>query len=318
MAGANRLHRPRRGSLQYWPRKRAKRPYARIRNWAELDSTKLLAFLGYKTGMAHAMVKDINPNSPTKNMEISIPVTIVECPPIKPLSIRFYKNTTKGLMLISEVFSEKQDKELKRRAKLPKSPNKTCPEQFDEVRFAIYTQPKLTAIGKKKPEIIEIGISGKTAQEKLEYAKLLLNREIKISELFKENQVIDIHGITKGKGFQGTVKRFGVKIRQHKSEKTKRGVGTLGSWTPKRVQFSVPQAGKMGWHQRTEYNKSLIKIDSKDITPKSGFLKYGKIKNEYVLIHGSVPGSRKKAVIMTEPIRPAKPKQIQFISLMTK
>lgn len=302
--------------MQIWPRKRAKRPYARIRSWTNLTSAKLLGFLGYKVGMARVIVKDNTQTSHTKGMELSIPVTILECPSIKPLSIRFYKKTNSGLKLIKEVYADKFDKELTRKTTLPKTPNKTYPENFDEITLKIYTQPKTTSVDRKKPEIIELGISGQK-NAKLELAKSLLNKDIKVSEVFKENQIVDVHGITKGKGHQGTVKRFGVPIRQHKSEKTKRGAGTLGPWTPKRVLFTVAQAGKMGYHQRTEYNKQIIKIDTKEITPSSGFHKYGLLKNEYVIIHGSVPGSRKRAVIFTEPSRHAKPANYQIIKVIT-
>ena len=54
----------------------------------------------------------------------------------------------------------------------------------------------------------------------------MLGKEIKVEDVFESGVSVDVHGITKGKGFQGTVKRFGVPIRQHKAEKTKRGIGT--------------------------------------------------------------------------------------------
>lgn len=304
-------HHPRRGSLQIWPRKRAKRPYARIRTWPQLDGTKLLGFMGYKAGMTHLITMDNYPHSLTKGQEISIPVTVIECPPIKIFSLRFYKKTTTGLQLISEVLSSKIDKELQRKIKVPKKTQKE-PESFDEMRVAVYTQPKLTRTGKKKPELFEVGISG-NPQERLQYAKTLLDKDIKISDIFKEGQHIDAHSVTIGKGFQGTVKRYGVPIRQHKAEKTKRGIATLGSWTPKRVQFSVAQPGKMGYHLRTDYNKLIIKISDKpsEINPKGGFLHYGLIKNDYILLKGSIPGPVKRAITLTEPIRPNKKISLQ-------
>lgn len=299
-------HHPRRGSLQFWPRKRAKRPYARIRTWPQLDGTKLLGFMGYKAGMTHIITIDNYPHSLTKGQEISIPVTVIECPPLKIFSLRFYKKTTTGLQLISEVLSSKIDKELQRKIKVPKKTQKE-PDSFDELRVAVYTQPKLTKTGKKKPELFEIGISG-NPQERLQYAKTLLDKDIKISDIFRESQHIDAHSVTIGKGFQGTVKRYGVPIRQHKAEKTKRGIATLGSWTPKRVQFSVAQPGKMGYHLRTDYNKLIIKISDKpsEINPKGGFLHYGLIKNDYILLKGSIPGPVKRAITLTEPVRPNK------------
>jgi uncharacterized protein YifN (PemK superfamily) len=54
-------------------------------------------------------------------------------------------------------------------------------------------------------------------------------------------------------------------------------VGTLGAWTPHTVMYSVPRAGQMGFMQRTEYSKQILKIGEKgvEITPKGGFIRYG-------------------------------------------
>jgi len=297
-------HRPRSGSMQFWPRKRAKRAYARVRSWPEIKENKLLGFIGYKAGMTHIMAKDNTPTSLTKNQTISLPVTIIECPSLKPFSIRFYKTEDNASKVISEIFAKNTNKELKRKIKISKKQNKE-PEDFDNLKLIVYTQPKLIGTGKKKPDILELAISG-SKEEKLQLAKKLLEQnEIKLQDVFQENQILDISSITKGKGFQGTVKRFGVTIRQHKSEKTKRGVANLGAWTPKRVSYRVPQAGRMGYHQRIEYNKQLIKLgtDPKEINPKSGFLHYGLIKNPYILIKGSIPGPAKRTIVLTYPRR---------------
>ena len=100
------IHRPRHGSIQYWPRKKAARNYARVRAWKYASSKKLLGFAGYKAGMTHVNFID-NSTSVNKGSLVSYPVTIVECPPLKTLSLRFYKNTHDGLKLISEIFSKK-------------------------------------------------------------------------------------------------------------------------------------------------------------------------------------------------------------------
>lgn len=303
MAGAGQMHHPHRGGMQFWPRKRAARALAKVRNWVPHKDVKPEGFIAYKAGMTHAMVMDKNSNSPTKGMEVSRAVTIIECPPMKVLGIRFYKNSNDGLKLAGEVFSSKVDKELKRRTGVGK--NTEAPKEFDDVRLVVYSQPKLTGIGKKMPDVSEIGVGGSTAAEKAEYAKTLLDKEIKITDIFKEGQMIDVHGVSKGKGFQGTVKRYGVKRRQHKSEKTIRGVGTLGSWHPNRVLYTVAQPGKMGFHQRTEYNKLIYKISSKpeEVNQAGGITHYGNVKADYVLIKGSVVGVKKRAVLLSQPMR---------------
>jgi large subunit ribosomal protein L3 len=304
-------HKPKAGSMQYWPRKRAKRIYPKIRSWANLDTISLLGFLGYKAGMTHVQVQENNPALKQTKLK-SYSTTIVECPPLKVLGIKFYKNTLYGINSAGQILAENLDKELSRKMRLPKKINNKQPENFDDLKLIVYTQPKLIKI-KKKPEIIELGISG-NKDEKLNYAKSLIGKEIKISEIFKQNQNIDIHAVTKGKGFQGPVKRFGIDLKSHKTEKKRRSPGNLGPTNPGKILFTAPQAGQMGFHTRTEYNKTILKISNNvnEINPKSGLHNYGLIKNEYLLIKGSIPGSKKRLVLMTYPIRVKKPLPIEL------
>jgi large subunit ribosomal protein L3 len=301
MAGANRLHWPRRGSLQFWPRKRAKRIVPRVRGWAKITSPKLIGYLGYKAGMTHIQFKDNRPNAITKGSVVTFPATIIECPSLLPVALVFYKKIPNAHLLVGELYAEKLNKSIKK----PKN-TKGEPKDgdFDEIRLKIITQPKKTSMGKKNGDMFEIPLAG-TPADALKHGKELLTKEIKVSDIFKEGQFIDAHAITKGKGFQGTVKRYGVKIRQHKSEKTKRGIGNLGAWTPKRVSWTVAQPGKMGFHQRTDYNKLILKIDSDPgtINPKGGLVRYGNVKNEYLLVKGSIPGAKKRPIVLTEPLR---------------
>lgn len=305
MAGANTMHHPHRGSMQYWPRARAKREYADVNSWPKTKETKVLGFCGYKAGMTHVFVKEQNPNSQFKGMEVSTPVTVIECPPLKVYSIRFYKKTPYGLALVSENFSKKNTDDLSRKI-IPSKKTGAETNDFDELRLVVYTQPRESGRGKKKPELLELSVGGNDKDAKMNHAKALLEKELKVSDVIKEGQLVDVHSVTKGKGFQGTVKKFGVKIRQHKSEKVKRGVGTLGSWTPKRVEFTVAQPGKIGYHQRTEFNKLALKIGTNpnEVNPKGGFLHYGNIKADYILVKGSVPGPAKRLVTLTDALRP--------------
>ncbi|MBW3003318.1 50S ribosomal protein L3 [Candidatus Woesearchaeota archaeon] len=296
---------PRHGSMQFWPRKRSKRSSARVRSWAKSKDAKLLGFAGYKAGMTHVVITDNRPNSATKGQDVSFPVTVIECPAIKVASIRFYKNS----QVITEVFSEKVDKELERRLTKSKKINKKIEDvsDYDDIRLLAYTQPKLTGI-KKKPEVLEIGLGG-SKEDKLAYAKEKLGKEIAINEVFKEGEQLDLHAVTKGKGVQGPVKRFGVSIRHHKSEKTKRGPGSLGGWKAQgHVMYRVAFAGKMGYHLRTHYNNWVLKISDKveEINPKGGFVRYGILKNQYILVKGSVQGSAKRLITLTTAIRPNK------------
>lgn len=317
-----RTRKPRAGSLQFWPRVRARQSYARIRNWPNSKETKLLGFAGYKAGMTHLLITDNRQNSLTKGQDIFCPATIVECPPIKTASIRFYKNTQNGAKLVSEMLADSLDKELERKIITQKKKGKET-NDFDFVRILCYTQPKLTGIGKKMPEIFEIAVGGAKEQQ-LDFAKKKLGKEIDIAEVFKEGQMLDSHSLTKGKGFQGAVKRFGVHLRQHKSEKSRRNPGTLGPWKAQgHVMWRVAHAGKMGYHLRTEYNKWLVKIGNKaeEINEKGGIINYGIIKNTYILVKGSIPGNEKRLIRFTHASRAKKEieaPQIAYTSINSK
>lgn len=318
---------PRRGSMQFWPRKRAKSQVVRIRSWAKVSDAKPLGFAGYKSGMTHIFVTDNRPNSITKGDDIKLPVTVIECPPIKVAGFILYNKDAYGFHAASQILADKLDKDLAKNFPLPKKANKKLEEikieDYVDLRLLVYTQPKLTGIGKKKPEFFEMGIGGNLAA-KLDYAKNILGKEIKMQDIFKEGQQVDAHAVTRGKGFQGPVKRFGVAIRNHKSEKTKRGPGSVGPWHGL-LNWTVAHAGQMGYHQRVEYNKQILKMGSnpEEINPKGGFLRYGVVKNNYLIIKGSIQGPAKRLIKLTQAIRPNKKMHseapaIVYISLETK
>ena len=310
--------------MQFWPRVRARDSRARIRNWVKNKNIKPLGFAGYKVGMTHLLITDNRQNSLTKNTDIFCPVTVVECPPIKTASIMFYKKTMDGSRLISQIIADNLDKELERIITLPKKSRGKEPAGFDFVRILCCTQPNLTTIGKKAPDTFEIALGG-TKEQQLAYAKEKLGKEINVSEAFKEGQQLDAHSITTGKGFQGPVRRFGVTLRHHKSEKSRRNPGSLGAWRAQgHIMWRTAHAGKMGYHLRTEYNKQIIKIGNKpeEINTKGGTLDYGIVKNTYLLIKGSLGGPSKRLIKLTEPTRPKRgvpeAPQITYTSLESK
>lgn len=293
------LHRPRHGSLQFWPRVRANREIPSV-NWRALENAqaknKILGYIGYKVGMISVLVKDNTPNSMTKGKSIVMPSTIVELPPVKVYSIKLYKNK----QVVAEIISSSLEKELKRKIIMPKQP-KNIEKDFDDVRILVYSIVKKTGI-KKTPNMCEIGLKG-NAQEKLEFAKSILNREINFDEFFDKNQIVDIHAVTKGRGFQGPVKRYGITYRPHKSEKGVRKVGSIGPWHPARVIFRVPMAGQLGYFTRVQYNNKILNLGKE---MQSEFQHYGKLKTNYAIIKGSIQGPAKRAVVLTSSLRPTK------------
>ena len=303
-------HRPRKGSMGFSPRKRARSETPRIKSWPPGgDKPKIQGFVGYKAGMTHAFVTDYRPTSTTSGQEVIVPVTVVETPPIKIAAVRAYKQTMYGLKTIGEKWADNLDPVLKRRIRLPKEnkgENWDFIKNADEIRVIIFTQPYLiSGVPKKTPDIMEFRIGGGTIEERVKYAKSILGKEVKVNEAFKEGDMLDTIAVTKGKGFQGHVKRWGVKLLSHKNSKHRRMIGTEGSWRPHWVQATVPQAGQQGYHQRTEYNKRVLKISEKgdEITPEGGFKHYGVIRNSSVIFHGSIPGPAKRLIGMRDAIR---------------
>ena len=309
---------PRKGSLQFYPRVRAKKILPRVK-WKALEKegSNILGFIGYKVGMKSAFVKDNGASSLTKGQRITIPVTIVECPKMKIFSVRFYKDNK----VMGEVLNENLDKELKRKIKLPKQIKKKIEDfenEAENLSVIVYSQVKTTGI-KKTPDITEMGLSG-SFSEKLEFIKANMKKEFSISEILSEG-LLDVRGVTKGLGTQGPMKRFGLALRDHKSEKGRRGPGSGGPWHPARVTFREPKMGQMGYFTRVVYNNRILtvgNISEKDINPSSGFKHFGKIKNDYIILCGSIQGPSKRQLLLTSALRPSKNtlrKNYEFIEL---
>ena len=310
------IHRPRRGSLSYSPRKRAKSEVPRIRSWPEEDKARMAGFAGYKAGMTHVMMIDDRPHSLTEGMEISVPVTVLEVPPMNVVAVRAYENYNGGLRAAGEAWAENLAPELKRAITVPKKSRGTAPgdlealgEDLADVRVLVHTNPALVSgIPKKVPEIMEMPINGGSMIDRLKLAQSMLGQQVPVSSVFELGDLLDASAVTKGKGLQGPVRRWGIAMAKRKHARTGkvRHVGNLGPWNPSHISWRVPQLGQMGYHQRTEYNKRLMLIgsDGSKITPEGGFPGYGLVRNQYILIKGSLPGPIKRLVRMRHAIRP--------------
>jgi len=290
----------------------------------------LYAFAGYKVGMTHALVIDTRKHSTTKGEEITLPVTVLECPPLKIVGVRTYNQGPYGIMPAKDIVLI-TDKHLTR-VLPPRKAGTTSStstlssltsSEFTAISIIVATQPHLAGIGKKTPEIFEIPLGG-TSDEKKTFLDQHIGKDLTIQGAFKDGDYLDIHAVSKGKGFQGPVKRFGVSLRSHKSEKTKRGPGSLGPWSGQQhIMYRVAHAGQMGFHQRTEYNKQILKISTTpdEINAKGGFLQYGNVKSSYILLKGSITGARKRLIIISKPVRLAHPNPLPtltHISLASK
>ena len=292
----------------------------------------MLAFAGFKAGMTYAIALDNREGSLTYGKEIVVSMTVLETPPMLACALRAYRKTYEGLQTFSEAWMEKPPKDFERIISVPEKFNteeglKKIEGNLDKIadlRLLLATQPRNAKRPKKAPDIVEVKIGGGSIKDRFEYGKKLLGSEVKASDVIKEGQAVDAVGITKGKGIQGPVKRWGIRRKIHKARKTVRQVGSIGAWTPHYVMYSVPRAGQMGFHQRTEYNKLIMKIgnNGSEITPKGGFLRYGVINSDYVAVKGSVPGTRNRLIVLRHssrviPEEKAEAPKIEYLSVMS-
>lgn len=304
-----------------WPRKRAKRLVARVRNYSQTKEPNMLGFAAYKAGMTHTHVLGQDKKKIDAGIERFTPVTILECPPMKLASARFYSKVGTALQVKKQI-NFKVDKELSRAQtmNLKKSNEKELDNvkasDFDEIRVQVYTLPKVAGI-KKTPEIFELQLSG-SVEDKLEFVKKHHASQVKISDIFKEGQLVDAHAVTTGKGFKGPIKRFGIGRTSHKSEKSRRTPGSMGPWRGwAHWMFRVPKAGQTGFHQRLQNNNLIMKISDKpeEINPKGGFMRYGEVGTTYVMIKGSLPGPKKRLITLTHPMKGKKAGQFSSDSI---
>src|SRR5262249_31943078 len=111
--------------------------------------------------------------------------------------------------------------------------------------------PREAGMEQKKPYVFEIAVKGGDKQKQFTFLKDLLGKEVKVDQVFQKGADVDVAAITKGKGIEGPITRWGVKKKQHKSRKSVRALGTLGPISPATIMYTVPRAGQRGFHQRT-------------------------------------------------------------------
>ena len=304
------------GSVGFRPRKRAISQMPSVNYWPKLSEKRLAGFAGYKAGMTHFTYVD-DTESPNKGNEVFASATVVECPAMTVFGVRGYKN---GQVVADIVCPD--EKVLKPLGITRKKDSKFSAPDADEIFVLAYVRPELTGMGKKTPERMEISVGGKDVAEKFEYANSLLGKEVRVSDVFRQGEFVDAVAITKGKGWQGTVKRFGTAQQRRKATGKRRHIGSLGAWHPGYVHYTVPRPGQMGYHKRTEINKRIMKLGAApEINPLGGFTHYGVLKNDYLLIKGSLAGPQKRLIRFRKATRiSAAPKipEIRFVSVASK
>lgn len=134
---------------------------------------------------------------------------------------------------------------------------------------------------------MEVQVNGGSVAEKVDWAYSNFEKTIPVASVFEQDENLDAIAVTKGKGFEGVTHRWGTKKLPRKTHKGLRKVACIGAWHPSRVMYSVPRAGQNGYHHRTEVNKKVYRVGSKDdaksgatefdltekkITPMGGFV----------------------------------------------
>merc|ERR1712194_972734 len=187
------------------------------------------------------------------------------------------------------------------------------------IRLLAHTQVEKVKLGQKKAHLKEIQINGGDVSNKVDFCTNLFEKDVRVSDVFSKDEMIDIIGVTKGRGIDGVVTRWGVTRLPRKTHRGLRKVACIGAWHPARVQFHVPRAGQNGYHHRTEVNKKIYRIGLKEedndancqadlteenITPLGGFPHYGMITEDWLMIKGGVMGTKKRCVTLRQSLIP--------------
>jgi large subunit ribosomal protein L3e len=365
---------PRHGSLGFLPKKRSRRQRGKVKAFPKDDPSKpvhLTAFLGYKAGMTHVVREVDRPGSKVHKKEVVEGVTILETPPMVVVGVVGYIDTPRGPRTLKTIWAEHLSDECRRRfyknwyrskkkaftkASLKwqdESGKKEIEKDFAKlkryctvIRVIAHTQMKLMKRRQKKAHIMEIQLNGGTVAQKVDWAREHMEKPIPVSKVFSPDEMIDIIGVTKGKGFKGVTSRWHTRKLQRKTHKGLRKVACIGAWHPSRVSFSVARAGQKGYHHRTEMNKKIYRMaegehtkdgkviknnasteydaTEKMITPMGGFPHYGEVKQDYVMIRGCCVGPKKRVItlrktLMTQTSRRALEKvDLKFIDTSSK
>merc|ERR1739848_490929 len=187
-----------------------------------------------------------------------------------------------------------------------------------------HTQIKLLRKRQKKAHIHEIQLNGGTIPEKVDYARGLMEKTVPINDVFAQDEMVHIIGVTKGHVVKGVVARWHVKKLPRNTHKGLRKVACIGAWHPSRIQFTVPRAGQKGYHHRTEINKKIYRMGAgyamkdgklvknnaatdydladKSITPMGGFPHYGEVKQDFILLKGCCIGPKKRVLTLRKSL----------------
>jgi len=185
------------------------------------------------------------------------------------------------------------------------------------IRVIAHTQIRKIKLRQKKAHIMEIQVNGGSVAEKVDFAKSLFEKQVPVSAVFAQDELIDVLGVTKGHGIEGVITRWGVTRLPRKTHRGLRKVACIGAWHPARVGFTVARAGQHGYHHRSEVNKKIYRIGAagdkkscmteadlteKSITPLGGFPHYGVVNEDWLMIKGALVGTKKRVLTLRKSL----------------
>lgn len=289
--------------------------------------------MGYKAGMT-TIVRDLDrPGAKMNKKEIVEACTVVETPPMVVVGLVGYINTPRGLRSLTTVWASHLSDEVKRRfyknwykskkkafTKYPTKASSNIQSDLERikkystvVRVLAHTQISKTPLKQKKAHLMEIQVNGGSIADKVDFGYGLFEKPVEIGSVFEQDEMIDAIAVTKGKGFEGVTARWGTKKLPRKTHKGLRKVACIGAWHPSHVQWTVARAGQDGYHHRTQPNLKVYRVgkgedagnastefdvSKKTITPMGGFVRYGEVKNDFLLLKGAVPGVKKRVITL--------------------
>jgi large subunit ribosomal protein L3 len=252
---------------------------------------------------------DDRQRTPNAGKPLFNPASVLAFPETEVKGVRLYGRESGNEFALGQTTGQSKD-----------AVTKVPLEKIRRVVAYVSSVPSGVGVSQKVPIEFEVGVGGGDVKAQLDYATGLIGKKIKFSEIFRPGMYVDVLGITKGKGFEGPVTRFGVKRKQHKSRKSVRAVGVIGPWHPAAVMYTVARAGQKGFAQRTETGRKIIQIGNgqeRPITPPGGFLHFGNVNGDYAVLKGSIPGPASRFAFIRFPMRskaPAAAPQILEVS----
>lgn len=147
---------------------------------------------------------------------------------------------------------------------------------------------QMKGLKQKKAHIMEIQVNGGDVAKKVDFAYGFFEKKVPVDAVFQKDEMIDIIGVTKGKGYEGVVTRWGVTRLPRKTHRGLRKVACIGAWHPARVSFTVARAGQNGYHHRTELNKKIYKLGKADQESHKAVTEFDRLDNVFFFLFFSL------------------------------